>query len=184
MHPLPVVSGEAAAGGGDSKDTDTADTQENLVFTRQSFQYINENKVQLSIPHSLLGTAVRKGSVGNNNDKNGSEQEKELYFCKDLYYVTKVTCMENINSRDMNMLMHRLANHKNIFKTRQLLKKTDDEDSIKALQEKLYGYIEELRLCTIKYSKFQSAFCTSDLLQLFVEYECFDQVYCVEEKKG
>lgn len=164
---------------------------ENLVFTRKSFQYIKENRMPLSIPPLLLGTLTCKKNQNKADQKgkkllhaeggsvNVSAKKEMLYFCQDLYYVTKSAKMENINSKDMQILLHRLATHKNIYKTRQLLKTEQCERKSDTLQAQLHQYVEELRVNVVQNSKFQSSFCTSDVLHIFLEADCCDQLYCV-----
>jgi hypothetical protein len=154
------------------KENDSAVDQ--LVFSRKSFQYIRSNQIMLNFEDLALS---RLDMV-----KDSGVLSEQLYFCKDLYYVTKASCLENICSKDMQILLHRLAGHVNIFKQRQLLQKADVGKSTNATA-KLRLYIEELRCSSILSSKFRNTFCTADLVRTFIEYGLHDQLYCVENSK-
>jgi hypothetical protein len=179
-----------------------------LVFTQKSFQYMKENRASLEqIPRNFLETTA--ASQTTTTEKEVDDHQLSLYFCQDLYFVTKLAKMENICSKDMQLLMYRLANHKNIFKTRQLLRNnesvtTEKEERntcasannannannanvsgcdvrIEGLRRQLHGSVEEVRRGVIATSKFQNTFCTTELLNILLSQGYCDQLYCVED---
>jgi len=80
--------------------------------------------------------------------------------------------------------MHRLASHKNIFKTRALMADKHYSAQGQQILETLQQHVEELRESSILSSKFQNTFCTVDLLNVFLKSGVFDQLYCVEKAKS
>lgn len=188
VHPLPPTAGQ------------NKETSENIIFTRSSFQYIKDNRIPLKsiIPLLRLGSVKpadekiadvtkKKGHAAVRVCATGGTiptVDEELYFCRDLYYVTKYASMTNINSKDLQILMYRLGSHQNLYKTRQLLQSTDSTCDTDSLEGKLREYVEEIRVSAVKNSKFGSSFCTGDLLNVLLKDDCCDQLYCVEEKRS